>query len=321
MEAIDGCHLCGRHCPARRSGKNPRPGFCGALEAVGVSQAVIHHGEEPPISGSPPGGSGTIFFTGCNLSCVFCQNHEISQVPGAGDLIGVDRLVAIMFDLRRLGAYNINLVSPTPYAFQVAQALSKAKTGGLNLPIVYNTGGYDSDEAIDMLDGLVDVYLPDAKLGAACGGPQGEFDALSQDLFGVPDYPARNARAIGRMLAQVGHLRVDGRGLATRGVLVRHLVLPDNLARTDRVLSWIKGGLGPETWLSLMAQYYPMNRVRPGRNPGFPKYPGLGRALTEREYGRCLEMVLALDLPNTFVQELGSASDYLPDFAKPGIFS
>jgi putative pyruvate formate lyase activating enzyme len=288
---------------------------------VGVSQAVIHHGEEPPLSGSPPGGSGTIFFTRCNLACVYCQNHDISQNPGAGDEITVDVLVDIMFQLRQMGAYNINLVSPTPYAVQVAQAVYKAKGHGLGLPIVYNTGGYESDEALDLLEGLVDVYLPDAKLGHQGGKYPEEMDVRSLDLLGVPDYPAVNMRAIEKMLKQVGQLQVDDRGLATRGLIIRHLVLPDNLARTDKVLGWIKEHLGEDTWLSLMAQYYPSNKVKPGHNPDYPSYPGLGRPLSVREYEKWVEVACDLSLFNTFVQDLEAATTYLPDFSKPGVFS
>ncbi|MDR2340150.1 MAG: radical SAM protein [Deltaproteobacteria bacterium] len=317
------CNLCGRHCEVRRNCPNPKGGFCGAVDqaTVGLSQAVIHHGEEPPLSGKPPGGSGAIFFTRCNLACVFCQNSDISQTPGAGQEVTVDTLVALMFELKRMGAYNINLVSPTQYAFQLAQAIYRAKNMGLDLPVVYNTGGYDSDDAIDLMDGLVDVYLPDAKLGNQGGKYPEEYDSRSQDFLGVPDYPEKNMKAIERMLRQVGHLTLDDKGLATRGLLVRHLVLPDNLARTDRVLAWIHDKLGPDTYLALMAQYFPRNKVELGYSQSFANYPGLGRPLSVREYDEAVDRALALGLFHTYIQDLSAATYYLPDFSKPGIFS
>jgi putative pyruvate formate lyase activating enzyme len=288
---------------------------------VGVSQALLHHGEEPPLSGSPPGGSGTIFFTRCNLSCVFCQNHAISQTPGAGEDVTAEDLAAVMLELQKMGAYNINLVSPTPYAAQIALAVFKAKNDGLSIPVVYNTGGYDSPEALDLMEGLIDVYLPDVKLGYQEPLRPGGADRRSEKLFGVPDYPAVNRRAVERMLKQTGHLRVGPDGLAVRGLILRHLVLPDNLARTDGVLKWIREDLGKETCLSLMAQYHPANKVETGYSPEFSAYPGLSRPLSVREYDMWVEKAWALGLENTFVQDLEAAGTYLPDFSKPGVFS
>jgi putative pyruvate formate lyase activating enzyme len=316
------CRLCGRECRAQRSGPGASLGFCGAgEELVGVSQALIHRGEEPPISGSPPGGSGTIFFSRCNLECVFCQNWEISQTPGAGEDITPGALADIMFQLKAAGAYNINLVSPTPYCLQIAKAVASAKGRGLGLPVIYNTGGYDSPEAIEMLDGLIDVYLPDLKMGPQGGRWPDEWDSLSRDLLGVPDYPEKSLKAVKKMFAQVGHLRLDETGMAARGLAVRHLDLPDNLARTDRVLRWISDNLGPEIWLSLMAQYYPANKVRAGYNPELARYPGLGRPLSLREYEKWVGLAWSLGLANTFVQDLESSANYLPDFSKPEVFS
>jgi putative pyruvate formate lyase activating enzyme len=296
-------------------------GFCGSLGGLKVSAALIHHGEEPPISGCPPGGSGTIFFTRCNLECVFCQNHQISQGKAQGELMSSMSLVELMFKLKEIGAYNINLVSPTPYVLDIVKALSMAKNQGLDLPIVYNTGGYDSDESLDMLEGLVDVYLPDAKLGYQGGKYPTELDPRSLELLGVPDYPQRNMEAMVKMLKQVGHLELDGHGLATRGLLVRHLVLPDNIARTNAVLNFIAKELGPMCHLSLMSQYHPCNKVELGHNPGFSRYPGLGRPLSIREYDKWVELAWSLGLENTFVQELDSCDNYLPDFSTTHVFS
>lgn len=314
------CSFCGRRCSVRKSGPKPVPGFCGALDKIKVSAALIHHGEEPPLSGYPPGGSGTIFFTRCNLECVFCQNHQISQGNGLGDEMSPSMLSDLMFKLKEVGAYNINLVSPTSYVLNIVKALSMAKNRGLDLPIVYNTGGYDSDEALNMLDGLVDIYLPDAKLGYQGGKYPEEFDPRSSELLGVPDYPLRNRRAIVKMLQQVGHLEVDGRGMASKGLLVRHLILPDNIARSDSVLRFIRDELGVQCHLSLMSQYHPSNKLKLGHNPEFSRYPGLGRPLSIREYDCWVDMAWNLGLTNTFVQDLDSGRNYLPDFSTPWVF-
>jgi putative pyruvate formate lyase activating enzyme len=229
-------------------------------------------------------------------------------------------LADLMFKLKEIGAYNINLVSPTPYVLNIVKALCIAKNRGLDLPIVYNTGGYDSDSALDMLDGLVDIYLPDAKLGHQGGKYPEEMDPRSLELLGVPDYPLRNMAAIIKMLGQVGHLDVDGRGMATKGLLVRHLVLPDNIARTDAVLRFVRNELGPQCYLSLMSQYHPSNKLKLGYNPDFSRYPGLGRPLSIREYDNFVDIAWNLGLVNTFVQDPESGSNYLPDFATPWVF-
>lgn len=341
----ENCRLCGHACLARRAkGEN---GFCGAGRLVGFSAALLHHGEEPPLSGddSLNGGSGTIFFTRCVLSCVFCQNWQISQGPdghyfsrsaasasGAldapvsgrpGAVVGRDidvrELADIMLELEARGAFNINLVSPTPYAAQIALALAQAKKQGLTLPVVYNTGGYDSLTALRLMDGLVDIYLPDAKMAPPAGISENEPDSQSARLLGAGDYPKINRRALIEMSRQVGSLQIDGRGLASRGLLIRHLVLPDNLARTTEMLPWLSDTFGPTVHLSLMAQYHPTHLVT--RHPDeFRDYPGLSRPLSRYEYDEAVELALDCGLYNTFVQELSSADHYLPNFKQPKVF-
>ncbi|MDR1310145.1 MAG: radical SAM protein [Deltaproteobacteria bacterium] len=315
-----GCILCGHQCRVDRSG--PSLGRCGAGTGIGFSSAVIHHGEEPPLSGTDErGGSGTIFLTRCNLSCVFCQNWQISQAGRAGRDIDIGGLVEVMFSLAESGAHNINLVSPTPYAIEIAQALAIAKGKGLGLPIVYNSGGYDSLACLAMMDGLVDVYLPDAKIGLQPGQDDSEPDSASMRLFGAGDYVRHNRLALREMKRQVGHLVLDGRGLAAKGLLVRHLVLPDNLARTDALLAWLRDNLGSGLYLSLMAQYHPANRIKMGDNPEFRDFPGLGRPLSVREYEKWSDLAWSLGLQNTFVQDLEAATQMWPDFDKPDVFN
>lgn len=351
----ENCQLCGHACLARRA--KGEKGFCGAGQLVGFSTALLHHGEEPPLSGdgSLTGGSGTIFFTRCVLRCVFCQNWQISQGPSpasplSGDLdrllnrrspasvadaietlapgrpevavgrdIEVQELADIMLELEAQGAFNINLVSPTPYAAQIALALAEAKKRGLSLPVVYNTGGYDSLTALRLMDGLVDIYLPDAKMAPPAGIGPDEPDPQSARLLGAGDYPKINRRALIEMQRQVGSLQIDGRGLARRGLLIRHLVLPDNLARTAEMLPWLSETFGPTVHLSLMAQYHPTHLVT--RNPEeFRCYPGLSRPLSQREYEQSVDLALDCGLSNSFIQELSAATHYLPDFKRPKVF-
>jgi putative pyruvate formate lyase activating enzyme len=302
----------------RQAGK---PGFCGITDELRYSQAVIHTGEEPPLSGQLPHGSGAIFFSQCNLSCVFCQNYSISQDPRAGEVIDAEKLVDLMFLLKSRGALNINLVSPTPYAVVIAKALFLAKQRNLGLPIIYNTGGYDSLECLSLLDGLVDIYLPDAKLAAAKDAEEGDPDSRSMRLLGVGDYPWVNRKAILEMYRQVGNFQKDDKDIAYKGLLIRHLVLPDNLARTKELLPWIRENFGTEVAFTLMSQYYPTNKVKIGYNPLFRDMPGLGRPLSLVEYSDYVEQAISLQLENTFIQEPEAAFNYLPDFSKPDAFN
>lgn len=315
----ESCRLCGHACLARRSAGEV--GRCGAGRLIGLSSALLHYGEEPPISGSgdESGGSGTIFLTRCVLRCVFCQNWQISQAPSGRD-VSAEEVAETMLELEARGAHNINLVSPTPYAGQLALAISSAKRQGLSVPIVYNTGGYDSLTALKLMDGLVDIYLPDAKMAPAPGADPDEPDSLSARLLGAGDYPKVNRRALLEMHRQVGPLQLDGRGLARRGFLVRHLVLPDNLARTTEMLPWLSDAFGPSVHLSLMAQYHPTHLVV--SNPEeFRAFPGLSRPLSIREYESAVDLALDNGLINSFIQDLESEAEYLPDFDRPKVFN
>lgn len=302
QEYLGKCLLCGHGCGVDRLGGEK--GRCGLGAEVMVARHLLHFGEEPPLSGSQ--GSGTIFFSGCPMSCVFCQNYQISR-QGLGRPVEISELAEIMLDLQNRQAHNINLVSPTPWVPQIVEAIIQARGWGLTLPIVYNSGGFDSLNALRLLNGVVDVYLPDAKYP----------DRAAAELYsGAANYVGVNHEALKEMFRQVGPLVMDGAGLAQRGLLVRHLVLPENLAGTDRVLSWLAGHFGTEIWISLMAQYLPCHRV-----VGEPMlFPELTRPLTEAEYETAIDAAWDLGLENVFIQDLSAPSVYVPDFETSEVF-
>jgi putative pyruvate formate lyase activating enzyme len=276
------CRLCPRACGVDRlSGET---GFCGAGGEATVAAVTVHHGEEPPISGVR--GSGTVFFSRCNMSCLFCQNYPISQM-GAGRRMTAGELGDRLLWLERKGAHNVNFVTPTPHVPQLMGALLAASEKGFSLPVVYNTGGYDSVEALSLLDGIVDVYLPDMKYGS---------DELSGMASGVPDYAFHNRRAVSEMLRQVGRLKRGRDGIARRGVLIRHLVLPERVDETERVLEFIRGAYGPRIPLSLMGQYFPAHEAE--------SVEGLGRRLSAAEYGRAIGAARRLGLSDVYIQEI-----------------
>jgi putative pyruvate formate lyase activating enzyme len=250
------CRLCPRECGARRL--DGELGLCGVGREAIVSSYGPHFGEEAPLVGR--GGSGTIFFTRCNLQCVYCQNADISQ-RGEGDVVSAARLARMMMELQRLGCHNINFVTPTHQTFHILSALSIAIDGGLALPLVYNCGGYESTEALGLLDGIVDIYMPDFKYADA---------ETAKRYSGVEDYPARAQAALGEMHRQVGDLALDERGVAQRGLLVRHLVLPNDLAGTARVVAFV-ATLSPNTYVNIMGQYRPCYRA--GDHPPLNRRP------------------------------------------------
>ena len=214
-----------------------------------VSSFHAHFGEERPLVGR--GGSGTIFLTNCNLACIFCQNYDISHY-GRGDEVSFDELAAMMLALQAKGCHNINFVSPSHMLYSIVEALLIAVPRGLSLPLVYNTGGYDSANIIHLIDGVFDIYMPDFKFMDA---------SVANELSDAPDYPERAMEAVAEMHRQVGDLELDDRGIARRGLLVRHLVLPNNIARTDAVLDFL-AGLSRDTYVNIMDQYRPEYRAR-----------------------------------------------------------
>ena len=287
------CRLCPRRCGIDRT--NGETGFCRAGALPRVALVSLHHWEEPCISGAR--GSGTVFFSRCNLACVFCQNHEISQTDQGAD-ISINRLADIFLEQQGRGAHNLNLVTPTPYVPQIIAALRIARQSGFHLPVVYNTSAYETVETIEALAGWADVYLPDLKYHS---------DDLSTRYSRAPDYFAHALRAVETMINQTGPCVFDGDGLLHRGVLIRHLALPGQSADSRRILAAIRERFGPDTWFSLMNQYVPQ--------PGTETFSELQRRITETEYDDLIEYALARGLENGFIQEPGAASaEYIPIF-------
>ncbi len=296
ISRLSHCRICPRKCGADRlSGKK---GFCGAGRETVIAHYGPHFGEEPPITGDH--GSGNIFFSHCNLRCVFCQNYQISH-DGEGGPVDVDGLVRIFFALKEMRCHNINLVSPTPYTPFLADAISQAKRRGLGLPFVYNTNAYDDVEALESLEGLIDIYLPDFKYSSGLIAAK-----LSHASDGAP-YPDAAKSAILEMKRQVGDLVVED-GIAQRGIIVRHLVLPGGLAGSRQVIDWIGEGLGRSTWIGLMSQYLPLHRAG--------DYPVLARRIRPDEYDSVIAYLVDNGFENVFVQELESAPLFVPDFGK-----
>ncbi|HNQ34991.1 MAG TPA: radical SAM protein [bacterium] len=280
--ALSACRLCPRECRIdRRAG---RRGRCGMDARVRVASHNLHFGEEPPISGHR--GSGTIFFSGCPLSCLFCQNFPISQ-RREGREVEIEELAAMMLELQERGAHNLNLVTPTHYVPQFLEALVQARGRGFRLPIVYNSSGYESLETLAWLEGVVAVYLPDLKYGD---------DAAGRELSGVDDYFTRAGRAIREIFRQAGPLRTDREGVAVSGVILRHLVLPDNLARSDRVLRFLARAVSTKLTVSLMSQYFPAHRAA--------GYPQLARRLEPAEYMKLVKLAKKLGFQELFIQEI-----------------
>lgn len=271
---LERCRLCGRRCQVNRL--QGEEGKCRTGSKARVSSFGPHFGEEAPLVGQR--GSGTIFFAYCNLRCVYCQNFTISQL-GEGYEVEADDLANMMLSLQRRGCHNINLVSPTHVVPQILAALEVAAGRGLVLPLVYNTGGYDSLETLELLDGLVDIYMPDMKYSD---------DMTGQRLSDVVDYPAVNRAAVKEMHRQVGDLEVDDNGVAVRGLLVRHLVLPHDLAGTAETARFLAEEISPNTYLNVMAQYRPYYRAREFRQ--------LSRRINPKEYREALEMALSAGL-------------------------
>lgn len=274
--ALSACYLCPRRCGVNRL-KNER-GACRTGRWAVVSSFFPHPGEEDCLRGWR--GSGTIFFAWCNLRCVFCQNYDISHL-GEGREVTAEELAAMMLHLQALGCHNINLVTPEHVVPQVLEGLLLAVEGGLRLPIVYNTSAYDSLHSLRLLDGVVDIYMPDFKLW---------HRERARRYLKAPDYPHTARLALREMHRQVGPLRLDEHGLAKRGLLVRHLVMPGLLDETEAILRFLAQEISPHTFVNLMAQYYPAGQVGPHR------YPELNRRLQPEEYRQALRLARAYGL-------------------------
>jgi putative pyruvate formate lyase activating enzyme len=296
--ALTLCNICPRHCHADR--RNGEIGFCHAPKLPKVALVSAHFWEEPPISGIK--GSGTVFFSHCNLRCVFCQNYEISE-NGFGTEISIKRLAEIFIEQQNRGLHNINLVSPTHFISQIATALRLAKNSGLNIPIVYNSNGYETMEGLRQLDGLIDIYLPDFKYWE---------EALAREYSAAPNYFTIASQAILEMRRQVPQDVFDANGMMQKGLIVRHLVLPSHYRDSFRILDWIRYALGADTYVSLLSQYTPMHRAN--------TIKALSRRLTTFEYQKVTEYFFNIGLKNGFMQKKSSAtSDYTPIFNLEGV--
>lgn len=294
-----GCRLCPRECNADRN--NGEVGYCGEAADLRVARAALHMWEEPCISGKS--GSGTVFFTGCPLKCVFCQNNSIAQGK-AGKPITPGRLSEIFLELQEKGACNINLVTPTHFVPQLIPALQTAKSCGLSIPVVYNTGSYEKMEALQSLEGLIDIYLPDLKYVSS---------RLSSRYSNAADYFETASAAIGEMFRQTGAPVIDAdSGIMQRGVIVRHLMLPGHLADSKRVMEYLVRTYGNAVFISILSQYTPIRY--------FSDFSNLSRRLSKKEYNQLVDFCLALGIENGFIQEGESAEEsFIPSFDCEGI--
>ena len=275
------CSLCPRKCGVNRF--KGEKGFCRAGINPVVYAYMPHFGEEPAISGAT--GSGTIFVSNCTLRCVYCQNYKFSQL-GEGKELSIELLAQFMLELQDKGCHNINLVTPTHYIPQILKAISIAISKGLHIPIVYNTSGYESVETLTVLDGIVDIYLPDMRYGD---------DRLAERYSCAPNYTKINQEAIKEMFRQVGETKINKEGIIKSGLIIRHLVLPNNLARTEEVLSFIAKNLSKSTYISLMSQYFPYHLAK-----GLPE---LARRITPEEYNYAVKLLDKYGLNNGWIQE------------------
>ena len=290
MKELEKCQICPHNCKVNR--ENGKIGRCKCNDKIKIALVSTHEYEEPCISGK--NGSGTIFFSNCNMNCMYCQNYEISQL-GKGREITIEELAEIFLRQQEKKVNNINLVTPTMYAYQIIEAIKIAKKGGLNIPIIYNTNGYEKVETIKSLEGYIDVYLPDLKYYS---------DILSKKYSNVDKYFEIATNAIKEMYRQVGQATFNEEGIIQKGVIIRHLVLPNHLQNTKHILKWIKENLG-DIYVSVMAQYFPTYKAKDDNE--------IGRKLSKREYKEIENFLFTLDLKNGYIQELGKhEEEYVP---------
>ncbi len=293
MQELISCNICPHNCEINRL--NGEVGRCKATDKVKVALASIHNFEEPCISGEK--GSGTVFFSNCNLRCIFCQNYKISQL-GLGKEISIEELADIFIDEQNKNVENINLVTPTMYVYQIIEAIKIARSKGLYIPIVYNSNGYENVETIKKLKGYIDIYLPDLKYSN---------DKISYKYSGIKHYFESATAAIKEMYNQVGNPVLDENGIMKKGLIIRHLVLPNNLQNSKDILKWINDNIEKKVFVSIMAQYFPTHKSN--------QFPEINRKLTKEEYEEIEDYLYSLDLDNGYIQELGEhEEEYVPDF-------
>ena len=292
MKELEKCEICPHNCKVNR--EQGQIGRCRSNDKIKIALVSTHEYEEPCISGK--NGSGTVFFSNCNLNCMYCQNYEISQL-GKGREITIEELADIFLKQQAKGVNNINLVTPTMYAYHIIEAIKIARKNGLNLPIIYNTNGYERVETIKALDGYIDVYLPDLKYYS---------DTLSKKYSNVDKYFEVATKAIKEMYRQVGQATFNEKGIIQKGVIIRHLILPNHLQNTKHILKWIKENLG-DIYVSIMAQYFPTYKAKGDSL--------IGRKLTKKEYKEIENFLYTLELQNGYIQELGEhEEEYVPEW-------
>lgn len=296
--SLSSCTLCPRNCKAdRNSGKT---GFCGVDNTIYLARAALHMWEEPCISGKK--GSGAVFFSGCGLRCCFCQNHDIA-IGSRGLPVTVERLSEIFLELKEKGAANINLVTGAHYVPQIVQALDMAGEKGMDLPVVYNSSGYEKLETLELLEGYVDVYLPDMKYMES---------ELAQKFSHAADYPETAKAAIGEMVRQTGKCEFGEDGYIRKGTIVRHLILPGHTRNSVKVLKYLHETYGDNIYISIMNQYTPVRT--------FDTCKELNRKVTKREYEKVLDAAVDMGIKNGFIQEGETASEsFIPDFDYKGV--
>lgn len=296
MNELLECKLCPRKCSVNR---NISVGYCNSKNEIKVSKAYLHMWEEPCISGE--NGSGTIFFTGCNLKCVFCQNHKISH-EGYGKNISIERLSEIMLKLQKNGAHNINLVTPTPYIVFIKKSLHIAKARGLTIPIIYNSSGYETVDALKILDGYIDIYLPDIKY---------YDDKYSNRYSKAPKYFENASKSVLEMFRQVGIPKFSGK-IMKKGLMIRHLMIPGLLFDSKKIVDWVLKNLPKEIYFNIMCQYIPCGNLS--------NYPEINRRVNKKHYESLISYAIDNGLENGFFQEFDSSSKkYIPKFDLKGI--
>lgn len=292
------CTLCPRNCGVNRL--RGQKGYCRANGEMLIARAALHMWEEPCISGKE--GSGAVFFSGCSMGCIFCQNAEISG-GRTGKMVSVEHLAEIFLNLQEQQANNINLVTAGHYVLQVREALILAKEKGLKIPIVYNSSGYEKKETLQLLEGLVDVYLPDFKY---------MNEKLAKEYSNASDYPEVAKQAIAEMVRQVGEATFDERGIMQKGVIVRHLMLPGELLDSKRIIRYLHETYGERIFISMMSQYTPMPRVA--------EHPKLGKKIRKKSYDSLLNFAVSLGVENGFFQEGETAKEsFIPAFDCEGV--
>ena len=298
FKKLESCVICPRRCGVNRI--KGEKGFCRTARKAKICSFMLHHGEEPPISGER--GSGTIFFSECNMACVYCQNYEFSQIGQGGREVSAEELAAIMLQLQQMRAHNINLVTPTHVMPQILEALLIAIPQGLKIPIIYNTGGYELIEIVKLLDGIVDIYLPDMRYA--------DNDAALR-YSGAVDYPKYNQQALKEMHRQVGLAKINDSGIIENGLIIRHLVLPNNISGTDKIMCFIARELSQDTYISLMSQYFPCYQAA--------KFKEILRRITQDEYTAAQQSMQRWELHNGWIQEAGGLDRFAGINIKPNL--